>query len=236
MRAVELPRTAAWAPWLVDDRDWMLRRESVAAAWLVDAAMSESSELVLQVDAHASSFRSNRGPLGELARRGKVATYKSSVGPGAMYAHHADIRLLATAMRTADGRSVAAIEVPTLPLSGWAMAVGAVNLRTGEPAVDTRTAEQTEMVAMFVSQLYNGWSHKVVGRRASAYYMPKLAASGMTYPEFVGSILALDPMHLDSNSDINAMHKALPPVWEAERAALLGHRQWLPSSRSVMSP
>ena len=42
----------------------------------------------------------------------------------------------------------------------------------------------------------------------------------MSYSEFVGALLALDPKHLDSNSDIDDMKKALPPIWEVERAAL----------------
>ena len=60
------------------------------------------------------------------------------------------------------------------------MAVAAINLHTGRPTTDTRTVEQVEMVEELVDQLYNGWSHKQVGRRASAYYLPILAASGMT--------------------------------------------------------
>lgn len=71
-----------------------------------------------------------------------------------------------------------------------------------------------------MDSLYNGWSHREVGRRATAYYMPKLVDTGMTYEIFVGSLLAIDPRHLDSNSDIEAMKKALPPTWAAERTAL----------------
>lgn len=143
MRETELPRTAAWALWLPEDRDWAVRRDAVAAAWLL-AAADEDSELVVQVDSHASRFRDDRGPLGALARHGTVATYKSPVGTGAMYVHHADVRLLAPAMQSAGGRSIVATEVPTVPLHGWAMAAGAVNLHTGEPAEDTRTPEQVE--------------------------------------------------------------------------------------------
>lgn len=61
------------------------------------------------------------------------------------------------------------------------------------------------MLESFVDQFYNGWAHKQVGRRASAYYLPKLADSGMTYDVFVGSLIALDPGHLDSNRDIDEM-------------------------------
>jgi hypothetical protein len=47
----------------------------------------------------------------------------------------------------------------------------------------------------------------------------------MSYAVFVGSLIALAPRHLDSNSDIEAMKKALPPAWASEREAL--SRSWL---------
>lgn len=76
------------------------------------------------------------------------------------------------------------------------------------------------MIEAFTDQLYNGWAHKQVGRRASAHYLPKLAESGMSYDVFVGSLLALDPAHLDSNRDIEEMYKALPAAWAEQRSAL----------------
>lgn len=75
-----------------------------------------------------------------------------------------------------------------------------------------------------MDQLYNGWAHKQVGRRPSAYYLPKLVESGMTYDLFVGSVLALDPEHLDSNRDIDEIYRALPAAWAEQRAQL--SRRW----------
>lgn len=123
-------------------------------------------------------------------------------------------------MRAAQGHILAATELPTFPLSRWALAMGALDLSTGLTTKDTRTPDQREMLDSFVDQLYNGWSHKQVGRRAAAYYLPRLAESGLSYPQFVGSVIALDPGHLDSNDDIEAMERVLPPEWEAERASL----------------
>ncbi|MCZ2850200.1 hypothetical protein [Modestobacter sp. VKM Ac-2978] len=117
-----------------------------------------------------------------------------------------------------------ATETKTLPLHGWAMATGAVDLTTNEVTEDERSTEQIEMLEGLVNQLYNGWSHKQVGRRASAYYMPRLADSGMSYAVFVGSLIALAPRRLDSNSDIEEMRKALPPAWASERETL--SRSW----------
>ncbi|KGH46488.1 hypothetical protein IN07_12015 [Modestobacter caceresii] len=128
-------------------------------------------------------------------------------------------------MKTANGFSLAATENPTFPLDGWAMAVGAVDLATNAVTSDERSAEQIEMLERLVQKLYNGWSHKEVGRRASAYYMPRLADAGMTYSVFVGSLIAIAPRYLDSNSDIDAMEKALPASWKLQRQALLA--SWL---------
>jgi hypothetical protein len=100
------------------------------------------------------------------------------------------------------------------------MATGALNLETGKKTEDSRTASQVEMIEALTDQLYNGWAHKQVGRRASAYYLPKLAESGMRYDVFVGSLLALDPGHLESNRDIQEMYKALPAAWAEQRSTL----------------
>lgn len=217
---------AAWAPWGDGDREWLLRRDKVAGAWLAARSRADGSALVVQAASHARQVRESGGVEGLLAQAGaSVATYRSPAGPGATYLSHANIKLLATAMHTARGHAIAVTELPTLPLRGWAMAVGAVDLSTNEVTQDTRTDEQRKMLDLFVSQLYNGWSHKEVGRRASAYYLPKLADSGMSYAEFVGTLLAIAPGHLDSQSDIEDMTKALPPNWEAERLGLT--RSWM---------
>lgn len=220
MRIVSTPHPAAWAPWLNDDTSWLQKRDGVAVSWLIRQAQTDSSRLVVQGTSHANQYRQGNGPLAELSRLGDVATYRSPVGPGAIFAPDPDIRLLATAMKAADGRSVVATESPLFPLHGWAMAVGALNLATNEVTSDERTPEQVTLLTRLMDSLYNGWSHREVGRRATAYYMPKLVDTGMTYEIFVGSLLAIDPRHLDSNSDIEAMKKALPPTWAAERTAL----------------
>jgi hypothetical protein len=213
------PRAAAWAPWS-SDRDWLQKRDEIATAWLSAQARIAGTDTVLQVHSHADDHRRGDGPIAKLARNGKVATYKSPAGSGARFVDHADIRLLATAVGDADGQAVAATENPTFPLYGWAMATGAINLATGEVTPDERTPEQIKLIEHLENQLYNGWSHKEVGRRATAHVLPQLVESGMTYPVFVGSIIALDPRHLDNNSDIADMHKALPPTWASQREEL----------------
>lgn len=70
MRCTDPPKAAAWAPWLDGDRDWLMRRDAVAAQWLIKAARKEGSSLVVQGTSHANDYRDNRGPLGQLARKG----------------------------------------------------------------------------------------------------------------------------------------------------------------------
>ncbi|WP_322920376.1 hypothetical protein [Nocardioides renjunii] len=216
MLKVNLPTAAAWAPWADGRRDWLIDRVELSAKWLSDRAVLDGSHIVLQVRSHAADYRRDDGPIAHLAREGAVATYKSRVGHGATFVDSPDIRLMATAMSTAAGHALAATELPTCPLIGWAMATGAVNLATGEVTADTRTPTQIDTLAIFISHLYNGWAHKQVGRRASAHYLPKLADSGMTYVVFLGSMLASAPRYLDSRSDIAEMKRALPPAWRAE--------------------
>lgn len=213
------PRATAWVPWR-RDREWLVRRDGLAGSWLLGKAKVEGSKVVIQGASHAHHYREGDGAIAKLARLGEVATFRSPAGPGTTFVPSPDIRLLATAVLTARGHSMVATESPTFPLLGWAMATRAVNLETGEAIEDVRTEEQIQMLESFVDQLYNGWAHKQVGRPASAYYLPKLADSGMTYDVFVGSLIALDAAHLDSNRDIDEMHKALPPTWAAQRAAL----------------
>lgn len=223
MLGFEPPRATAWAPWR-KDREWLQRRDARACSWVLERATEENVRAVVQGDSHADDYRDGDGPIAKVARMGTVATLRSPVGRGAIIVPNAGIRLLATGARSADGNSVVATESPAFPLRGWAMATEALNLETGERTEDSRTASQIQMLEAFVGQLYNGWAHKQVGRRASAHYLPKLVESGMTYDVFVGSVLAIDPGHLDTNSDIDEMYKALPPAWADERAQL--SRRW----------
>lgn len=217
MRNAPQPTSVAYAPWGSGDREWLVDRQRIAAEWLTTQARRDGSQIVVQGTAHARDYREDSGPMGVLAREGRVATYKSPVGPGATYAHHADIKLLAAAMSTAEGHALVVTELPTLPLDGWAQATGATNLASGAATVDSRTAEQIALFNSFVGQLYNGWSHKEVRRRASGHYLPKLVETGMSYTDFVGSLLAVAPAYLADRADIAEMTRALPPVW-AEQA------------------
>jgi hypothetical protein len=218
---VDLPKppAAAWVPW-TNDQEWIRRRDEIAVDWLRYRARIERSEPVLQVPSGANRYRTGSGPVAELAGTGRVATYKSSLGPGPRLVMLAGIRLLATAVDAADGHGVVATEGLIFPLDGWAMATGAINLATMEVTPDERTAEQIKLLEDLHYHLYNGWAHKEVGRQATKRILPQLADSGMTYSVFVGSIIAINPRHLDNNEDIKDMHKALPPEWQRQREEL----------------
>jgi hypothetical protein len=219
MRPEPFIKALAWAPWGDGDRAWLLRRDDLATEWLRAQAQDHGSDVIIQAAAGAAHYRREEGAIGDLAREGKVATYLSRVGNGATLAPGADIRLLATAMLAADGHSIATTELPGMALLGLAMATRALNLATGEVTEDQRTPEQKWLLEAFVPQLYNGWSHKQVGRVATIHYLPLMVDAGMSYMVFVGSLLAICPQYLDSNSDIDAMKRALPPTWQAEASA-----------------
>lgn len=101
---------------------------------------------MVQGASHAHHYRDGDGPIAKVARVGAVATFRSPVGRGPTIVPHADIRLLATGARTANGHSVVVTELPTFPLRGWAMATGALNLETDEQTQDSRTGSQIKML------------------------------------------------------------------------------------------
>lgn len=72
MRLSRVPTAAAWAPWQDGDRDWLIERDELAARWLSDRARVEQAGIVVQGTSHAHDYRENDGPLGRLARAGKV--------------------------------------------------------------------------------------------------------------------------------------------------------------------
>lgn len=137
--SVDSPRATAWTPWR-RDREWLLRREALAAGWLLEQAKEEGGKVVVQGMSHAHHYRDGDGPIAKVARLGEVATFRSPVRSGPVIVPDPGIRLLATAVVNAGGHSVVATESPTFPLLGWAMATGALNLETGESTEDARTS------------------------------------------------------------------------------------------------
>lgn len=226
---------AAWAPHMdfaaieagtsdVDvERDWHLRRAGLAAAWVRSRAADEGVGLVLRVPAHAHSYSDPRHALATFAREAVVATNKSHPCGvrGANLVHEGHPAEIERGMLGADGSSILVTEDPGFPIEGWAMTLGALNLRSMRPTPDTRTAEQVELLDRLVGNLYGGWSHPS-GKRAASHYLSALADSGMTQVVFVGSLLATAPERYDAQ----AIAKHSPPVWLMEAEARLRRYTW----------
>jgi hypothetical protein len=117
-------------------------------------------------------------------------------------------------MDCADGFSIAVTEHPAFPLRGWAMTLGALDLRTKRPTPDERTPEEIEIFESMVDQLYGGWSHPS-GKSAAKYYLPQLAEAGMSHAIFSGALLAVAPERCDREM----IKKSSPPTWVTEISA-----------------
>jgi hypothetical protein len=217
----------AFAPWVDftaldagttsarDERDWLERRDQLATAWVLARGEADRCGLVLRVPSHADVYR--RGQFRALAGRSEVITNRGrqlSRG-GAILVPCGYPREIAGGMDCADGTGIVVTEHLAWPLEGWAMALGALNLRTLKATADQRTDEQREDLEDLVGMLYNGWS-SAPGRRAASQLMPKLAESGMSWTVFFGSVLAADPSRFDEQS----MKKYAPKAWREDLDAI----------------
>ena len=208
-------QAVAWAPFTYDDLDWVRRRDTIAVAWAMTRARSEGAKTVLRVPTNADHWKREAGALGAFAKASTVVTNRGkSHGWGVTLVPWGYAREVGDGMACARGSSLVVTEHPALLLEGWAMALGAIDLRTGEVTADTRTDEQRADLDHLVDSLYNGW-RGVIGVRAAQRVLPKLAESGMTWAVFVGSILALDP----SRVEVKEMKRYAPQVWQDEAAA-----------------
>jgi hypothetical protein len=121
------------------------------------------------------------------------------------------MKLVAGGMSCADGFALVPEEHPALPLHAWAAELGAVNLRTGEQTEDHRVPEFAERVRSLASSLYNGWS-SLPGSAAAKHRMRELAAADVSWADFVGTLLAVAPHHVDEK----AMLRWAPSKWRDE--------------------
>lgn len=195
--------------------DWVRRCDDLAAAWVEHRAEVEGAQLVLRVPSDAHQYRDDHHPLATFAKKATIVTNRggSRNARGATLVPHGYAKEIAGGMVCAAGSSILVTEHPMFPLHGWAMALGAHNLRTMRPTPDVRTHEQRELLAALLGQLYGGWGH-VSGKRAAKHYLPLLADAGMSWSTFVGSVLAADP----GRCDTDAIAKHAPPRWRDEMA------------------
>lgn len=190
---------------------WLRRRDQLAVAWVLQRAKADNTTLVLRVPSHAHHYKQGQGAVAQFARGAEVVTNRGGSGRGATLVPNCYAKEIAGGMDCADGSSIAVTEHPAFPLKGWAMALGALDLRTKRPTPDERTPEQLEIFESMVDQLYGGWSHPS-GKSAAKYYLPQLAEAGMSHAIFSGALLAVAPERCDKEM----IEKNLPPKWIAE--------------------
>ena len=178
--------------------------------WALEQAAAAGASPVLRVHSHAHDWTH---PTSTYARYAQVATVVTDRGRGAkgptLVPDAHSVGLVAGGMRCADGFVLAVEEHPALPLAGWAAELSAVNLRTGEPSEDHRNPELVERVRGLAASLYNGWS-SLPGSSAAKHRMPELAAAGMTWADFVGTLLAVAPQHVDEKGMLRCELARLP--------------------------
>lgn len=221
-------QAVAWAPHAdyagVDDGsadrdgeiDWLRRRDQLTIAWVLHRAKIEHTSLVLRVPSHAHQYKVGQGAIAQFAREAHIITNRGGArgAQGATLVPNGYAQEIAGGMDCAHGSSVAVTEHPAFPLKGWAMTLGALDLRTKRPTIDERTPEQLELFESMVDQLYGGWSHPS-GKSAAKYYLPQLAGAGMTHAIFSGALLAVAPERCDRE----LIKKNSPPTWIAEITA-----------------
>jgi hypothetical protein len=183
--------------------------------WLVKHAAGD--RLVLYVGSDPDDYLDQPDFRGQFARAASIVTPRSGSGHGATFAPDVTAKMLGSAMFAADGHAIAATEA-SFPLKGWAMAVHALDLRSGEVTMDTRTWEQRATLARLGDVLTNGWSGELAKQMVPGY-LEQLADSGMTWAVWAGSMVALSPEH----ADLAEAEQYLPDAWRAEIAGQTHH-------------
>jgi hypothetical protein len=196
--------------------DWLRRRDQLAVAWVLHRAKTDHTPLVLRVPSHANQYKDGQGAIAAFARSAQIVTNRGGAGGsrGATLVPNGYAKEIAGGMDCADRSSIAVTEHPAFPLKGWAMTLGALDLRSKRPTPDERTPEQLEIFESIVDQLYGGWSHPS-GKSAAKYCLPQLADAGMSHAIFSGALLAVAP----ERCDLEMIKKSSPPAWVSEIAA-----------------
>jgi hypothetical protein len=205
-------RQVAWAQFIYEDLDWLRRRDAEAATWIMRRSRDEARRPIVRVDTDAAHWRRDDGPVGKVGRAGSVITNRSGSGSGPTMAFNPTDKCMAGALACARGYSIVAVEHPSLPLHGWAAAVGAVDLRTGNVVEDTLFEQQRDRIGFIVSQAYNGWQ---AARRIVSGSMAELADAGVSWWDFIGSIFAIEPHRVE----VEALRQFAPKPWQEEDKA-----------------
>jgi hypothetical protein len=202
----------AWVPWAPNCEKPGLAHE-LAIDWVLTRAAESRTKPVLRVHSHAHDWTHPSSAYSRFAKAGTVVTDRGHGAQGPTLVPSAySMKLIAGAMSSADGHALVLEEHPALPVEAWAGNLGAVNLRTGQVTPDTSSPGLVERVSTLASSLYNGWS-SLPGSSAAKHRLPELAAAGMTWDEFVGTLLAIAPHHVDEKG----MLRSAPAEWKAQK-------------------
>lgn len=204
-------RAVAWCPWSWGDKVWAQRQQSVGVQWITARCRDEGREGVLRVP-QLGHWEREDGPLGSFARSATVVSNRGGARAwGPTLVPHGYAREIGDAMVLAEGSSLIVTEHPAMPLEGWAMALGALDLRSGEVTADTRTPEQRELIETAVDMAYNGWRSKP-GSDVAPGILRDLAETGLTWAVFLGSVLAREPRRAEKDE----LLKVAPETWVTE--------------------
>jgi hypothetical protein len=118
--------------------------------------------------------------IGRIAKAVESVTPRSHsgvYGPRSVLVHSPGAKEMHLAMTYAEGGAIAALEWPSDKLIGWAIEVGALNLRTGAVTEDTRTDEQREWLEHLLFVGNNGWGD-TYGKRDARSILGSMKQAG----------------------------------------------------------
>ena len=200
---------AAWVPFTADRT--LQAAAELAMEWAENVAAVQRRPAVLITDVvgeyHGHEpFDRYRGRHFSPRSRSKTLDFQ----PGAVIVHAPTPNALDFAMRLANGTALAVVENPSpWGLAGWAGAVGARNLITGEVAtLDPRLMERLQHLRFYGN---NGYAPGF-GRDGAQRVLNDLHADGLLDRDAVVSALAGLGMSADSQETINTMIARMLPT------------------------
>jgi hypothetical protein len=150
---------AAWVPDDDPERPWDDAAD-LAVEWLLDQA-GERGQAPLLVTPTQSQWSMGAESIQLFAQRYEATTPRSnhasfSNRPVLVYVPDYDVMHLA--LRYARGSAIAVVETVSSPLVGWASAVGALDLTTGEPTRPALSDAQRKTFDRIEFNGNNGWT------------------------------------------------------------------------------
>ncbi|MEV5207634.1 hypothetical protein AB0K35_09170 [Micromonospora sp. NPDC053740] len=204
---------AAWVPFTADRT--LEAAAAIAMEWAEPTAVAHQRPAVLVTD-RIGEYHGH--DLFERYRKGRHVSPRSNrltFRPGAVIAHAPSPTALHLAMRLADGVALAVVEHPApWRLSGWARALGARDLLTGQtaPALDPKLVEYLDALLFHGN---NGYS-RGHGRDGAQRVLADLRAEGLLEdPDLIVSALAargVPAEQLKTVATMAGMTASLPPV------------------------